>query len=623
MVIENNNIKEKKIVKKDKILIICSCIQKNLFLQQNIIFVNQFIDKLKEKYEIVILTSRDTLMLIVPDYVKIIIQNISKKNIYQILKKEKINKIIPIDLGDFDKNKDFNLKYKKVDNFFSSFFSSKYNNRFFLKKSMKISDFYSKKEITERKNIHTIHAVAIKDEFENQIILDVFENIKYNNKNIYCSSVLIDTECEKKIYKILDKFGKNLKVKKYPYTLTFLIDKNNNICFKNIQFGLTDELVFALQRQNINLVEIMLKITKKIPIFFQKSNDIIAISDYFDNLFSINFIENLNDFKESKQCRLCFLDCQHELNKIEKVEHNVSFNNFILVSIGDDQADNINNLLIFCKICNLISEKTIKRPLILVKKFLPIFQLIKNSHIVVCNVINEDSLRIISKKYNIKEAYIVQSTKNIQIFKLLKKLKIKIFPLNKSNNIFLYNSSNLIKDCKKNNYLFRMTNLDFSEKTIYFSCIVDNYKNIAFSSIISFDFESSLSLPYYTFPGEEIHHSLYEEINDIALNIISKNKSISGLLTITFTYKHGNIYVNNVNLNNFPLIFFLNKDKISLIYNAIISIMLNENIKSLKCNNTNNKMPKFYKKICFEYFDKQIVELEGLTKNIIFNKLSN
>jgi hypothetical protein len=134
MVIENNNIKEKKIVKKDKILIICSCIQKNLFLQQNIIFVNQFIDKLKEKYEIVILTSRDTLMLIVPDYVKIIIQNISKKNIYQILKKEKINKIIPIDLGDFDKNKDFNLKYKKVDNFFSSFFSSKYNNRFFFKK---------------------------------------------------------------------------------------------------------------------------------------------------------------------------------------------------------------------------------------------------------------------------------------------------------------------------------------------------------------------------------------------------------------------------------------------------------------------------------------------------------
>ena len=86
-----------KSIKKEKILIICSCLNENIYLQQNVVIVNQFIEELIADYDITILTSRDTLHLIAPNCVKIVTSGINVRTILKVLKEEKIRKIIPID----------------------------------------------------------------------------------------------------------------------------------------------------------------------------------------------------------------------------------------------------------------------------------------------------------------------------------------------------------------------------------------------------------------------------------------------------------------------------------------------------------------------------------------------
>ena len=111
-----------KAIKKEKILIICSWLNENIYLQQNVVMVSQFIDELIADYDITILTSRDTVYLIAPNCVKIVASKINVRTILKVLKEEEIRKIIPIDCS-LKMISDVRKKYK-IENFFHSFFNA-------------------------------------------------------------------------------------------------------------------------------------------------------------------------------------------------------------------------------------------------------------------------------------------------------------------------------------------------------------------------------------------------------------------------------------------------------------------------------------------------------------------
>ena len=681
--IERNDNKNNK--NKERILIIYPCLQYNICLQQNIVFIKQFLNELLDNYELFILTARDTLKLIIDKNVNIIVNNITEKSILNILEKYDIKKIIPIDC-DLKCITNITKKNREIDNFFTSFYNNLESDGLFKKKA-RIAGFTIKKKLKEHKkqsNIRTFCFFFIKDGCNEQIMFDNFEVIYLNNGVIFNTNISIDVNFRRKIEQFIRNFGELLVIQKYPYIIQISVDDVNEIVyFDKIQYSLCDEMIFSIQRQNINLPKTMLLITRNLHFFYQKNNNIvIAEKKRNDNFFSMffttkkcdncnyslnnsNSIDSVcqnNDYEEELKinelidyanvkpvnCLDYRNNCVQYVKKttnsiINNFSSNELLNEFIIVYLGKEFSDDINNQLFFCKICSLLAIENNVKILLLSDCLLPIYQLLFNFNIVIKKTLNKHDIKEILNKYYVNRAYIVPSEKNIQLTTLMHDFGLKVYCKNNDKNNYYTEFDNIKnsinketysesrdksnsmlnnnKVCEKENEIINSI-LNNSKEKICFSCIIDEKKEMFLKFTTSSYFKASTNTLCYFYPKKIIDYSVQDKINDVITKIINKIPLV-GFLNIKLVYHDGNVYIQDIKINTTPMFLYFYKNlyfTYQVLLDVILNSVANNNIKSFK---NDIFLSKNNNKICFEFFDKQVIVIEEVSENKVFKKFKN
>ena len=628
-----------KAIKKEKILIICSCLNENIYLQQNVVMVSQFIDELIADYDITILTSRDTVYLIAPNCVKIVASKINVRTILKVLKEEKIRKIIPIDCS-LKMISDVRKKYK-IENFFHSFFNANKSVSSFRKKAKDVG-FIVKRKISQKKTMRSLCFLLIKDNFGNQIVLDSLEIFYVNDKKVFVSDINLEVSQQRRIKQLVDNFGELLCITGYPYTLKLSISEDGDVYYNEVVYGFTDELIFSLQRQRINLAKMLLDIKKRKSVFYSKKQSTLMVSVDYSTYFYVDF--NANFFKSWFYAKdiankvvynkiegfiapntlndIHVFDCTTDLMQLKSIDFH-TYSDFILISMGQEFIDDINNQLFFCKICNLLAETTGRKLLLLTKTMLPIFQILKNCHIVIGDYVEEKNFRKILDKYKIKSAYVLYTTDNLPLLNLLVRFNIKVYCADKSKDTpFRDQEESLIDFCNLIGVPCKYERFHSDEIIVYFSCILDNHKNIALSTISSEKFYGMTNSKCYFYPSIRMDYDFEDKAKEI-ISVIIDNIKYYGLLTIAFIYKDGEMYVNHIYVNTVLFSVFFHKDDMDTFYKICLASICEKNISPMLQKSKFGDLPKFYQKICFKHIDKQFIELDGVTKNKVFKKYSS
>ena len=151
---------------KEGVLIIYSCLQTNAFFQHFIVMVNQFINELKNKYNITILTSRDTFKLIMTKEINVVVDKITYKTITAVIRQHKIKKIIPMDCS--LKIITRVMKHEAVQNLFTSFYQARKSTKMFQKQASSVGflTIGNNDVVNDGKYLCVI---AIKDSFGNDV----------------------------------------------------------------------------------------------------------------------------------------------------------------------------------------------------------------------------------------------------------------------------------------------------------------------------------------------------------------------------------------------------------------------------------------------------------------------
>lgn len=616
-------------IKKEKILIIYSSEQEISFLYQNIVFIKKIVERLDEQYDFYVLTSTDSLKLSLDKKVKIIVKKINTNSVIEIIKNEKIKKIIPIDCDNYLIN---NVqKHCKVENFFYSYYSG-YKNKQYFKNLAKQSGFNIKKVSNkEKRDFRCFNIVAIKDNFGNQVVLDCLESAKIDDKFLFCSFINLKKEIKLQIKQIIDNFGSLLNITNYLYTIKFFINNKNEIIFNNITYGLTNESLFSIQNQQLNIVDMMIKIYNNFSFFKDINNKYIALSfnynsslkiDYFNDLKYRQILTTQKNIQEN--AKLCkFLnrvnkDIIHFRNyNYLKKNDNIKFKAFgeyMLICIGDEFLTNINYQIVFYKICELLKKQTDKKILLLTKYITPFVSYIDNIDIVLCKTYTEQTINDILDIYNVKTAYITPSSSTLNLIEKLQKECVKIYGQDKNEEKLLsLNEECLIDFCNKIETLCQYVKMDETDRIINVYCITDKHKNIVYKNITSKVFQGKINSICHLNPFIKINYDLEKDINDIVNKVVDNLKSF-GLLTISFIYKKGDLYINNISVQNNPMIFFISNVCNDIIYDILIQSLIGKNIDTFSKQNIQADNPKFYQKICFERVDKQIITMENITK---------
>ena len=400
---------------KKNVLILYSCLQEGVFLQQNVSLVCQFVEQLKTN-RIIILTSFDTLKLAIQnDNVEIVVDKISDKSIMQIIKRDKIDLFIPIvgDVDDIVKKICYKLKKLKVANLCEDYFTHKTFLDFKYCKDINIAinndnDFAEVIKNTANDNEKKIlNVIAIKDKFGNQVIFDILE---YEEK----TRTYITWNCEARnkryIQQKIDKIGRFLNITNCLYNIKIIIN-DNTLIVDEIDYRFNKILLFFIQARQINISKIMLDIfNEKLVI------NHLSLKNYYkfngkNDSFSFNFLKtNICNNKEYfligniKKNHIMQYALKHDINnnfKLQYVKHNNIVKNdekYILVSIGDDFINDVNVQILFYKLCNLLAKKTGYNLLLLVKKNIILSSLVKNVDIIFYNNIAANSFKTILRK---------------------------------------------------------------------------------------------------------------------------------------------------------------------------------------------------------------------------------
>ena len=624
--------------KNENILIIYSCLQEFSFLTQNISIIYNFAKKLQDKYNIFIISSTDTLKITLDDDVKIITDKITEKNIIETIKKNNITKIIPIDCG--FKIIDEVQKNVKVENLFSSFFDE-YKSVKYFEKLAKISGFLQKprykRNQNNKKNYKTLNFICIKDKFNNQIILDSFETYYLNEKKIFLNVLDINKDIKNSINQLVYNFGELLKITNYIYNIKVKVDNENNIYFDEINYGLNEETLFSIQNQQLDIVEIILKLYNKNIFHYNKNNHKIALSYDYKNSLNIHFCTSLekksllhsnndNDksifLKTNKLSNeMVFLKKDENLNIIKDNEINL-LGEYILICLGDYGLENINIQIFFYRICTLLKKYTNKKILLLTKTISPLLYFFNQITVALCDNFTDKNINTLLKQKNIKNAYIVPSGSTFNLISKIAETKIKLYSQDiEEIELLCLNEDGLIDFCNNIDVLCQYIKMDKKEAIVNFYCITDNHKNVIFQQITSENYQGKVNTYCHLCPALFLDYSLQEKVIKTANSIIDNLKSY-GMLNIVFLYKNGNLFVQNITINCSPMLLFISNANKNLLYKTLLDSMLKTSIKTYKTEykEENDKKKKFYQKICFEKIDKQIIELDDITKERVVNK---
>ena len=322
--------------KYNNVLFICSGRQEDLILQQNCVFIQQFIEfvrnnaentfnslldsdifykhslqantdkknfsKKYNKTSFFVLTDTDLLKSVLDDNVNIIYDKITFDNIRKILKQYNINTIVPAYgdklIDDIFTNEYF-MQQQKYDVFFNSIYSGNYNQRYF-NKIAKLSGFSvcKRTKIINNERYRTFSIVAIDDLLGNQIVLDTISTAKRNEKSLFVSPIVntnIQTVLQQKILCLCKNMSSLLDVRGVIYCVRGFVDDKDKVVFQDLQYGFSEETVFTIQKQKVDIIELMSSIATKKIAYYDICRTFYTYSYNYRDTKQIFYAKNLNE----------------------------------------------------------------------------------------------------------------------------------------------------------------------------------------------------------------------------------------------------------------------------------------------------------------------------------------
>ena len=659
----------KKRIKKNNgnVLVIYSCQQEKLLLQQNVVFLHNYINILQndnlQKYKnvkIIFLSLTDTLKIAINCINGIFYtEKITYKTIIKIIKKHNIKEIIPV-IGDnivyneLNKIKNY-INKQKIEIFYKNYFSINFDNNINIVKKSGFK-YYNKREIRSKEKFIILNVVAVNDLYKNQIILDIFESGVINdNKKCFCN--LLSSKALNIKNQILQKI-KNIsnfvETKCCIYNIQLSFQNEKDIYFEKIDYGITEEVCFSINRQQINLAKIYKNIKEKIVFNFMVKNNIIAYTcNYKDNfnigfanskneilriltrenkiisnknlinLFSNKTLNNVDNRKMLYYCNNKIFAIKSEINDIKYKNIQILKDEYLLVILNDNVVDNVNYLSIFFNIINELQNILEKKIIFLTNKITPFLSLLSyNSLVFKYNNINE--LNDIVNKFLIKKAFIFPTYSLKQEIDILEKNKIKLYCYKSKDRLLINGNVNLENFCENNSIKYSSTN--FNKSSIYhFLCIKDHFNNVAYETIISSKLHSEYGVLYYQNPSEILDYNFIDKINKTSFKVLNEISSC-GFIKISFFYNDGDLLLNDISFDINDVLYLLNIENKNTFNHLLLSCLTNKNISNLIKDNNYKKNKSGELNLydfVFQNQDKQFIKIRDYIKEKIFYKYKN
>lgn len=678
MIFANNEKYNKQTENKTKknILFIFSYNSEGIILQQKISILTQFVKELKDN-NLYVFSPYDNLKLVLSGAVTRIQEKISARNIKHAIKNYHIDTIIPIDCDDniakICCKKSINAK-KKVKNFFSSYFELQQENNEIetimlegglhtIKKDKKLIKKMSpnKKNIKDKartaetnikKQSVCVNIVAIKDNFDNQIILDFFEESLVNEKQLFCTLTNLSIDKILQIRQKLNLIAKNLLVSNYLYNIKLFI-YDDKVYFGGLKYGICEETMFAVQSKQIPIVSIMLKINNDIPIENILVKQHIAYAyDFIDNQ-KIYFAKSINDVKNilpdkrkiqiNKNLITIFLNKDREIAKPNFIRFNIAgefkllkFANFstldsylLVCLVGLNLS--IDLQVFFYTLIENLAKKACKKLLLLTEQISPMLSLLTCADIAYVNTINDcvDDMPSVISNYKIKSAFLLQDyfDENNDIANFLLRNNIKLLGYRKTKNDKFTTNNNNSSTLLANNFeeFCKNINIEYKQKIapedylLHYVGISDKYNNFPF--IIRFDerFNGKFNVTNLFSPNHIVDFRLNKLSSDFLGEIID-NVPFYGLFDIIFLYKKGKLYLHKYSIKNGVMSFFLSDAESNLIYESITKSLIDKDINMPTLANDINTHLDFSQKIAFIATNGKIRTLSDIIESKIYSK---
>ena len=660
------------------ILFLYSGLQQKLFMQQSIVVIKQFIDEIKEaqidkETNFFILTTTDLAKIVFDDNVLIIQDKITTNRILSVVKKYSIDTIINI-IGDKNNDKTLNdtklLNKKGLNILCKEFYFANKSKRHFAGIAKQAGFLLNKEKILKDRTYYKdFVVVAVKDKYNNQHILDFFSTASIGDEKIFFAPAFLKDITDKNIDELntrIQRLGELLSINSLIYTISFSIDTNGKIIFNNIEYGLTDEAIFSLQRLQINLATITRKIAETEMFCLSSDTQIIAYSYDYKNTLKIHFAKRLEDcclpvYSTDKKnvINKCLVDRLIDNNKNQynnayfsskkistyKSDLYLNFPSFspdflfntiknnddryILMVLDRDDVVNCNNTAVFIKVCNRIREYTGKEMILLCEVFPPMLSLIHFKHIVAIDSIEENIIVNIVKAFFIKHIYLNIKPYNNCIISVANQFDIEIYGFDK-NDVIFYNKNDNVCDAfsKKIECKFKK-DIDNTYSVFDVFCTSDKHNNSFFNIILSRHFAGSMAVSYVRYPAVFINFEIQTKIKECVEKILDSIKT-SGLLHIVFSYKHGELFVLDVtratSFDYFTLHSFI---KQRVIVDVIVKSLLGRKIDiDIRENNNILLLPYrkdlFYRTMIFSTLNHYSISISGYSNKSIkdrYNKL--
>lgn len=654
------------------ILFVYSGAGSDIFAQQNVVFISKFIEKIKQNNQNVnffVLTITDTLYLALDDDVKIIKDRINKVNLLKTIKSNNVNVVIPI-YGDkvvdnIFKKKSFIESLKDINIIFSQFYLEKQNQKYYSNIAKKVGFKIKRgKVLRQEKDYKTFSFLAIKDSFNNQILLDIITTAKINGKSLFLSSCLdyfLTKKQEDNIILKIRHFGELLNIRNIPYKINITIDEKGKVLFDKIEYGYSYELLFSLQRQKIDISNICYKIISNFPFYHKIINNFIAYSYEYENRYTINFATDLNDIQsynfDIANSTITNIKMIKLFNKNKSINYNrmatkiikkndrsdiscsfltskndIIFNTskidtkseYVLVFFDDYRINSLNYQIVFLQFCKKLQKIEKDKHFILVSKYMiPIMDLVSFKNIHIYNNITPNIVKCIVDYYKIENVFLNADQNVNSIISILREKKVCIYGLNYDDELFFNQSVEYLigffnklgikykNDISNDDYLFE----------VY--CISGSSGNQQFLQLItSRKYYDTFSIDCLYYPVIYPNFEVQEKISN-AMEKIFHNIKSTGLIKITFAYKDGELYVVDIsNIKTFEMFLILqgiiNKNTILDICSKCIT---NKNIE-LTIRNFDKVLNTqlFYQKIIFALLNNTTLTLEDEIVDKIFNR---
>ena len=624
--------------KSKNILFIYSCLQGEVLLQHNIVEIFKSVSEIGDGANIYVLSSRDTLKLILPDNVHFFVEKITTYRIKEIVKKYNIGIVYPV-IGDNDiiiRQLSSFFKKNNVVNVFSNYYSNRQNTKKLVPFARKIGFARKRRKVlrfARKQKKAFVNYICVKDTFGNQIILDVFDSFFDEKNHLFCSqSGFCSNEELLKIRTMIDELGKFVECSAVLYCISVEIE-DGVFFFQDIKFGKCYELLFFLQKKTLNHNFLIKKIKDKFYIFpkinredFYYSRNSGKKGNFFLKKSSDRFYEKVCNFIcKTSTCSVEYLCSflkqdframhnfiyQNEVVFVRKQEACGAGNNLLIVDFYDKNVE-INDRLLFFRICQGLSEAKNGRLVYLSDRIPCLASVLPNCDIITIeDDLKDEDLRKIIDDYAISDVFLNPIRSNECCFDKLCRMQKSFCILGLKKGFKFFNEESLFNLANECNMVFQGERFDQKQKIIHFLCFKDRYNNVIFPKVVNEDFVYTSGLHCLFSPISGFDYGCKNAIIGYALSVLEKTKC-SGIIDIEFIYSDGDVFLKNIIINDSKVLFLESGQNNNYFINVIVKSLLGEDIFALKKDELDVEK-RFFQNIAIIHNDGQTVVVNGKT----------